>query len=271
MGDDELRDLLQAAYDNGIEKVQWTGGECTITNLPIIANIAKGIGFTEQALTSNGVLLDSMLDELVAAGLNRANISLDSLSRNRFQTITGMDRLGQVLNSIEHAAMKLEMTKINVAVINDNIDEIDALLEYAGRLGPKVILKLHELWRFKPEAAYQAQHVSVPEIMRRLSRTRNLAVHTGIRGNNPTAKYYSIAGTGQIVGVSGIPTHFKCGGPSCSKLRVYANGRTCDGKYLAGVPIELKRAMIAELIEKRSTSSIERDSGHVEPLLRVIH
>ena len=260
----ETEDILRAAYENGIKKVQWTGGECTIIDLPRIAKATKRIGFLEQSLVTNGMLLHPMLDNLIESGLNRANISLDTLSRDKFKEITGVDGIQQVKKSIEYAAEKLELTKINVAVMRKNVNEISDLAKYAGMLGSKVILKLHELWKFLPSEEYAAQHVPLNEIMKCLTDIGDLNLQEGIRGNNPTVKYYKIGEGDQIVGVSGIPVHFMCGGPNCSKIRVYANGRTCDGKHLAGADYKTKRELVNEIIERRSSSLIDRDIGYVE-------
>ena len=227
------RTLLQGAAENGFQEVQWTGGEPTVVDLPAYARIAQDVGFTRQALTSNGILLAPMLDEMQKAGLKRANISLDTLNTEKFAAITGGSDLPAVLRSAEKCARDLELFKLNVATMRMNIDEIPEFVRYVIALGrEKTILKLHELWRFAPPETYHEQHVPAEEILQRLSDVSCLEPVPGTRGNNPSINYYQMVDNGVRVAISAVPKGWRCGGPECKKLRIYVNGKTCEGRNL---------------------------------------
>lgn len=100
--------ILKSAYLAGIKKVHWTGGEPT-TRLDLISLMkeAKKIGFTEQIITTNGWNLYKILDEAIENGLTRVNISLDTLNKERFKKLTGMNCFDDVLKSIKDASLKV--------------------------------------------------------------------------------------------------------------------------------------------------------------------
>lgn len=255
---DEYIDILKAARENGLYKVQWTGGECSITNIDMFSSLAYQLGYKEQALTSNGVSLEPFLDQLIASGLTRANISLDSLNPDTFEKITGRRCLDEVLKSIEKCAAHLDLTKINIALMKLNLSEVLNFVDYASTLGPNVILKFHELWRYEPIESYQTQHLTSEEILAAVSHLGLLKPLDGVKGNNPSIKYYHLLDRNVQVGVSPVPKNWTCGGSSCKKIRVYANGKTCEGRRLYGTTFSDKIKIIGEIIERRSTTVVKR-------------
>ena len=93
----------------------------------------KSFGYVEQNITTNGFLIEKDLERLVKNGLVRTNISLDSLNREKFKEITGVDGLEQVMNTIELSSKIVKLTKVNVCLNRKNFDEIHA--DFAGNMG----------------------------------------------------------------------------------------------------------------------------------------
>src|SRR4030095_436670 len=98
---DELIRALRVAIDLGVRTVRITGGEPTPRRDPVQVGAALGALGVELSITTNGFLMDRLAEPLRQAGLRRANISLDSLRRDRFQQITRRDALDRVLAGID--------------------------------------------------------------------------------------------------------------------------------------------------------------------------
>lgn len=145
----EIIEIMQLAARFGIRSIKFTGGEPLIRPdlLEIIRAVPPGI---ESSLTTNGILLADMAEDLKKAGLRRVNVSLDSLNHDTYKKITGSDRLNEVLAGID-AALKAGLTpvKLNMVVlygINDN--EVDDFIHYV-RGNRNLVLQLIELMHFK--------------------------------------------------------------------------------------------------------------------------
>ena len=116
----DILDLTQIFAELGVRKVRLTGGEPLIRKgiVGFIDQVSEIEGIEQIALTTNGILLPQMAQDLKKAGVNRLNISLDSLQKERYQSITGHDGLGIARQGIE-AAMSagFDSVKINMVVI----------------------------------------------------------------------------------------------------------------------------------------------------------
>ncbi len=126
---EEILAVVEAGLNLGINKVRVTGGEPLMRRglIGFIEKLARLEGISEVALTTNGVNLGQMAHELKAAGLSRINISLDSLKRQAFARITGLDALDSVLEGIKIAQQAgFEPIKINTVVIGgSNEDQVE--------------------------------------------------------------------------------------------------------------------------------------------------
>lgn len=119
----------------GIRNIRLTGGEPLLRpNLHrLVARLAKISGVDDLALTTNGTILAQQLPELVAAGLRRINISLDTVSEETFQRISRRNGLDKVLESIDRALQYPELTvKLNALVLRDvNLSGLTDLVEFS--------------------------------------------------------------------------------------------------------------------------------------------
>lgn len=125
--DDEIYRIVKESSELGIKKVRITGGEPLVKpNLVnLIGRINSISGVEEIYLTTNGILLADMIDELALNGLKGVNISLDSLNEERFNKLTRLGKLNKVLEAIDKAIDLGIKVKLNTVIVNDiNKDEI---------------------------------------------------------------------------------------------------------------------------------------------------
>jgi cyclic pyranopterin phosphate synthase len=145
---DEITGFTRVAVANGIKKVRITGGEPLVRKdiVELVSMIAGIKGIEDLSMTTNGILLGQFAAGLKAAGLQRVNVSLDTVDREMFRTITGSDRLNDVLEGIRLAREAgLTPVKIN-CVINGSRDTPDAagVAEYCAK-NDLVIRYIHQM------------------------------------------------------------------------------------------------------------------------------
>jgi cyclic pyranopterin phosphate synthase len=223
---DELIRALRVAIDLGVRTVRITGGEPTLRRdlVDVVAAIG-GLG-VEMAITTNGFLMDRLAEPLARAGLSRANVSLDSLRRDRFERITRRDALDRVLAGIDATlAAGLTPVKINAVVVRGfNDDEIEPMAAWARDLG--VELRFIEFMPLDAPGEWTAEQV-VPagEILTRLDAAFGLRAPEP-RGSAPAERYRYRDGRG-AVGVIASVTRAFCA--QCDRIRLTADGqvRTC--------------------------------------------
>jgi cyclic pyranopterin phosphate synthase len=126
---DEIFEIAQTAVGLGIEKIRITGGEPLVRRniIELISRIAKIPGLKDFGMTTNGVYLSKYAQELFDAGLQRVNISLDTMNPEKFNKITRVGNIDEVLKGIEAAKNAgLNPIKIN-CVIEKSENETDAV------------------------------------------------------------------------------------------------------------------------------------------------
>lgn len=125
--DDEIYRIVKESSELGIKKVRITGGEPLVRPdlVKLVSKINNIPGIEEIYLTTNGILLADMIDELALNGLKGVNISLDSLKEERFNKLTRLGSLNKVLKAIDKAIALGIKVKLNTVIVNDiNKDEI---------------------------------------------------------------------------------------------------------------------------------------------------
>ncbi|MBN2729762.1 MAG: GTP 3',8-cyclase MoaA [Bacteroidales bacterium] len=126
---DEIVEFTRLAVSKGIDKVRITGGEPLVRKgiVSLVKMLADIDGIKDLSMTTNGAFLPKFADDLKNVGLNRVNISLDSMDPKRFHEITRLGKLEDVLNGID-AAEKVGLLPIKLnCVIKENSQEEDAL------------------------------------------------------------------------------------------------------------------------------------------------
>ena len=126
---EELSEFIKSALNFGINKIRITGGEPLIRNgiIDFIAMLSKLDSVIDLSMTTNGVLLSQFAEKLKAAGLNRINVSLDTMDSNKFNEITGGGNLQNVIDGLQSAkAAGFRNIKLNCVVIKSFEEEVDA-------------------------------------------------------------------------------------------------------------------------------------------------
>src|SRR6188474_447336 len=125
LSDDELLRLIGLFARVGVSKVRLTGGEPTIRRglVDLVRGIKSFPGISEVSMTTNALVLGRLADDLADAGLDRVNVSIDTLDPDRFKAMTRGGRLDLVWQGIEAAdAAGLRPIKLNTVVVKDTND-----------------------------------------------------------------------------------------------------------------------------------------------------
>ena len=219
---EEIYTIAKAAAALGINKLRLTGGEPLVRkNLSrLISTLAEIEGIDDISLTTNGVLLENITEELKEAGLKRINISLDSLRSDRYQQITQSDKLEDVFKGIQAARqVGLRPIKTNTVVIRDIND--DEILDFARMtIDEDWHVRFIEYMPFKNNGQ-DGKLVPVSEMMQVIEDLGELKP-TFPDGGGP-AKYYRLPNAlGTIGFISPLSEHF-C--KACNRLRLTAEGK----------------------------------------------
>ncbi|GHF22213.1 cyclic pyranopterin monophosphate synthase [Kordiimonas sediminis] len=124
---EEIERLIRAFAELGVKKVRLTGGEPTVRNdlADIISIIKNTVGIETVAMTTNGYKLPEFIDSYAAAGLDAINVSMDSMNKQKFHSLTGHDRLDDVLKGIRMARdLGIQKRKIN-AVLLKGVNDLE--------------------------------------------------------------------------------------------------------------------------------------------------
>jgi len=221
---EEMARIVTVLAGEGVEKVRVTGGEPLLRrNVEGLVRILRAIpGIRDIALTSNGWFLGEHVDALKAAGVDRLNVSLDSLRRDRFKELTGVDALDRVLQSLETAsAAGFFPVKVNCVVMRgENDDEVLDFAAFARRTGHSV--RFIEFMPLDSGHAWdRSRMVAGREIVEAIDARYPL---TAVRGNpSETALRYTFADNAAEIGVIAPVTRPFCG--ACNRLRITADGK----------------------------------------------
>jgi len=224
--DDELIRLVGIFVGLGVTQVRLTGGEPLLRRslVDLVARMAALEPRPKLALTTNGVGLERLAGPLAEAGLDRVNVSLDTIDREEFQALTRRDRLQDVEKGLAAAAEAgLTPVKVNaVAMRGINDGSVVEVLQWCIDRG-------YEL-RFIEQMPLDAQHmwqstsmVTAEEVHARLSERFTLtALPEESRGSAP-AERFLVDGGPATVGIIASVTRPFCG--ACDRTRLTADGQ----------------------------------------------
>lgn len=225
---DELMTILEVGIDAGIDEVRLTGGEPLLRPdiVEIVARINSLPNPPKLSLTTNGIRLAALAQPLKDAGLERVNISLDTLSAERFKAMTFRDRFDDVLKGIKSARdADLTPIKINTVLMPGvNDDEAVGLLKWALDEG----LKLRFIEQMPLDAGGvwdRSTMVTADDVFHALNPVFSLTP-VEARGSAP-AEEFLVNGGPETVGIIASVTRPFCG--SCDRLRLTSDGqlRSC--------------------------------------------
>lgn len=219
---EEIARLVSCAAELGIKKVRLTGGEPLVRRglAGLVQLIGDVSGIEEIALTTNGMLLPRHAGELKAAGLDRVNISLDTMDPEKFRYITRSGILDRVLAGIEAAlAAGLGPVKLNMVVVKGFND--DEILDFARlTLGRPLHVRFVELM---PVGEGRGEgFLPLGEVRERIAAHFSLEPRHDLPGNGP-ADYYTIPGAAGRIGFIAAMSRRFC--KSCNRLRLTTDGK----------------------------------------------
>jgi cyclic pyranopterin phosphate synthase len=219
---EEIHRIARVAVERfDIDSIRLTGGEPTVrAHLPALVERLAGLG-VELSMTTNGATLASSAATLRAAGLQRVNISLDSLRRDRFLELTKRDELDHVLEGIDAAlAAGFDPVKVNVVCMEGvNDDEIVDFAELGRRLGVEV--RFIEWMPLDGGHTWSSAKV-VPgeQIVATIAAVHPLEPLT--RGSDPAETWAYADGRGRVGVIPSVTAPF-CA--SCDRIRLTAEGK----------------------------------------------
>ena len=229
---EEIDYVCEIFVSLGIEKLRLTGGEPMLRRdiETIIQKLSrlKSSGLQDLALTTNGYYLPERAQGLKDAGLDRVTISLDSLKRDVFKRMTGVDVLDKVLAGIAAAkAAGLEPIKINAVIVRGhNEDEVSDFAAFAREHDVK--MRYIEFMPLDSGHEWAREDVvSGKEIRERINERFPLVRVDVARGSDTSARYCFADGAPGEIGIIAPVTEPFCG--ACSRIRLTADGqiRTC--------------------------------------------
>lgn len=224
---EEYERLVRILVRMGIRKVRVTGGEPLVRpGVESFIGRLKAIGVQDLSMTTNGHLLAERCNMLIAAGLDRINISLDSLNREKFERVTRTKAFDQVMAGIDTAQNSaLRPVKVNAVLVRGlNDDEVEAFAEFARER--ELIMRFIEFMPLDADRAWtRSMMVPAAEVYKRISAKWPLV--PVVHERSETARKYRFAdGRGEIGLIAPVTQPF-CG--FCSRIRLTADGklRTC--------------------------------------------
>lgn len=220
---EEILKIVKIGVKLGITKLRVTGGEPLVRKgvYDFLRELRRIDGLTDLSLTTNGVALKDNLARIKSAGINRINISLDTLDRKKFHAITGLDLFDQVWQGIEMARnMGFDPIKLNVVALNGiNDDELKdmALLSYDNPFHIRFI-------EYMPIGESQIANgplLLAPDIKKRISELGQLIPIRNSVNDGPARRYRFEGARGEIGFIHALSHHF-C--DRCNRLRLTASG-----------------------------------------------
>ncbi|MFF2091973.1 GTP 3',8-cyclase MoaA [Paenibacillus sp. NPDC058174] len=250
---DHIVEVVEAAASLGVTKLRITGGEPLVRpGLDgLIRRLAAIPGIADIALTTNGMLLGKQAEALKAAGLNRVNISLDTLDASRFRLIARRGELKRVMEGIEAAvAAGLTPIKLNCVLLKGiNEDEIAQFLKLAYE-HPMHVRFIEYMPIGHADDNWRSHYLSLSRVLEiaeaegyRISRRMN------VQGNGPSDDWQMEGAAGSFGLIHPISDHF-C--KSCNRLRLTSDGsiKPClywvdelNAKEALGDPEAMKRLL----------------------------
>jgi GTP 3',8-cyclase len=273
---EEIERLVRLLASMGVHDVRLTGGEPLVRKelWRLVEALAAIPEVEDLSLTTNGYLLTRQVDQLVAAGLKRINVSLDSLAPDRFFQLTRRDSLAQVLEGLEAAQRHPELRpiKVNVVALKDfTEDEVLRFAEFA-RSKPYEV-RFIEFMPLDADRAWTREKV-LPnaEIVRMIDEVYPLEP-IGRERHGTARRYRFRDGTGEMGFISPVSEPF-CG--DCNRIRLTAEGelRTClfsmhetdlRGPLRAGATDAELEELIRDAVWRKELKHHVNDPGFVQP------
>lgn len=217
---DEIIRVAGIMADLGIKKIKITGGEPLLRkNVDYLIKALKSIeGVEELSLTTNGFLLEEKLPNLIDAGVDAVNVSLDTLDEKRYAKLSRGGELSAVLSGIQALISSPIKVKINAVAMTESKVDVLALAEYAKN--QKIDLRFIELMPIG--LAKNLDFLSEAEIMKLLEKAYGKPKPSQTKHGNGPAHYYDFPGFCSGIGMIAAMSNCFCA--ECNRLRLSADG-----------------------------------------------
>jgi GTP 3',8-cyclase len=264
---EEITRFARLCLERGVEGIRLTGGEPTVRqDLPVLVRMLNALRpGLDLSMTTNGLKLVAMADELRDAGLRRVNVSLDTLQRERFHRIARRDRIDEVFAGLEAARrVGFDPIKVNVVLMRGfNEDEAVPLAAWGREQGYEV--------RFIEWMPLDFQHswareklVPAAEILASIEAVFPLEPARVIDPSAPATVYRYRDGGGSVGVIASVTRPF-CG--HCDRIRLTADGqiRTC---LFSLKEYDFRKAMRsgasdAEIQDLLAAAVMRKEPGHL--------
>jgi cyclic pyranopterin phosphate synthase len=273
---EEIARLVSVLSSIGVHEVRLTGGEPLVRRgFPRLARMLSDIeDVAELSLTTNGFLLERDAQELVQAGIDRFNVSLDSLQRDRFYALTRRDALPQVLRGLELLASFPEAhpIKVNAVAIRGFTEEEVMPFARLARQSPYEV-RFIEFMPLDADRAWSPDQVLAGEDIRAVI-DAVYPLEPEPREPHSTARVYRFAdGQGKIGFINPVSEPF-CG--DCNRIRLTADGRlrTClfslgetdlRGPLRAGADDAQLERIVRDAVWRKELKHHVGDPGFIQP------
>lgn len=219
---DELMRVIQTFVKLGTRRFRLTGGEPLVRKdlVDMVTRIRHFRDVEDISLTTNGTLLPTLAEPLFRAGLNRLNVSLDSLDRKTMESITGKDCFQQVMEGL-HIAQQVgfKKIKINMVVMPDrNLDEVAQMLEFC--MEKNFILCLIEVMPMG-ETGQNRAGINLQSVIQKLREPFGLSPSSQRIGNGPARYWENRSGKVCLGLITPLSQHF-C--ETCNRVRLSVDG-----------------------------------------------
>ncbi len=244
---EEILYLVKIYTKVGIKKVRITGGEPLVRkNVVELIKRIKSLSLIEDlSMTTNGIFLDKFAEPLFNAGLDRINVSIDTVDPDKYHSITRLGNLENLLNGIDAALNAgFDNLKLNTVVMKGiNVDEVPSLVGFAVKKGLTI-----RFIEYMPINGDRDKYVPTSEIKKIIESIYFLEPTESTFGNGP-AVYYKVKNTASFVGfITAMSNHF-CS--SCNRMRLTSDGklRPC---LLSNIEVDVKNVLRSDNKDKEN-------------------
>ncbi len=255
---EEIRTAVAAFVKAGVKKVRITGGEPLIKKdiLSLVGMLKSIEGLEELSMTTNGVLLSQYAVALKASGMERVNISLDTLKREKFLAITGKDCFDKVWEGIL-ASLELGFKPIKLNIVAMRGVNEDEIVDFARlTLRYPISARFIEFFHTNPRSKKLINSLVSSEMVRKEIQNKlgELTPVSEVIGNGP-AKYYKLkAAPGTVGFINGTTGNF-CS--NCNRLRMDCAGRISPCLF-SGPVLDTRPLLRPNLEEDKLLSEITK-------------
>lgn len=216
---DRIIEITEAFYKLGVKKLKITGGEPLIRKdiLDIICAMPE---FDEISMTTNGILLERYAEELKEVGLDRVNVSLDTLDPEKYRFITKVGDVEKVISGI-YAAYEANLTplKVNMVVMKGiNENEVEKILRFTNSFNKNGVRAILQLIELIPFPGFEKYYFDISTIERKYSR---IATQTRVRAMHRRTQYFTPEGVVEFV--KPLDNSEFC--MHCNRMRVTSDGK----------------------------------------------